>query len=123
MRKRESGMTMLGMLIVIIVVGAWIYAGIRLAPVYLEHMKIAGTLEKIEDEYSSNPSTTEYMIRKSIERHFDIESVNAISFRDVEIKRDGQNFNVRANYEATAPLVANVYFLVAFDSKVTVAAR
>jgi hypothetical protein len=116
-------MTLLGILVLVVVVGAWLYAGIRLVPKYLEYTKIAATLEKVRDEYDSNPGSTEFMLRKAIERHFDIEMVNVITANDIEITRDGGAFNVRAYYDDTVPLAGNVSFLVEFDKSVVVNAR
>lgn len=123
MRNTERGMTMLGMAVLAVVVGSWVYAGIRLVPKYLEYMKVAGTLEKVRDEYASNPESTEFMLRKAVERHFDIEMVTVIDSGDIEIRREGGTFYVRAAYEDTAPLVSNVSFLVAFDKTVEIVAR
>ena len=123
MQGRQRGMTFLGILVIVIVVGAWVYAGIRLVPKYLEYVRVAATLEKVRDEYESNPGSTEFMLRKSIERHFDIEMVTVIDHNDIEIKKEGGIFLVRASYEDTVPLVANVSFLVTFDKTVEVAAR
>lgn len=123
MQHRQRGMTMLGIIVVVIVVGAWVYAGIRLVPKYLEYMRVASTLEKVRDEFDSNPGSTEFMLRKAIERHFDIEMVEVITANDIEIKKQGSEFTMRAAYEDTVPLAGNVSFLVSFDKSVTVAAR
>ncbi|MEX0897150.1 MAG: DUF4845 domain-containing protein [Steroidobacteraceae bacterium] len=123
MQHRQRGMTMLGIILIVIVVGAWVYAGIRLTPKYLEYMRVAATLEKVRDEYSNNPGSTEFMLRKAIERHFDIEMVEVITSNDIEIDKDGGVFSVRAAYEDTVPLAGNVSFLVEFDKTVEVAAR
>ncbi len=123
MQHRQRGMTMLGILVIIAVVGAWLYAGIRLAPKYLEYMRVASTLEKVRDEFSSNPGTTEFMLRKSVERHFDIDMVEIITSNDIEINKEGGSFTMRAAYEDTVPLAGNVSFLVEFDKVVEVAAR
>lgn len=123
MQHRQRGMTFLGIIVLVVVVGAWIYSGIRLVPKYLEYMKVAATLEKVRDEYDSNPGTTDFMLRKAVERHFDIEMVEVITSNDIEIRRDGGTFHMRAAYEDTVPLVANVSFLVQFDKSVEVAAR
>lgn len=123
MQHRQRGMTMLGIIVVIIVVGAWVYAGIRLVPKYLEYMRVAATLEKVRDEYDSNPGSTEFMLRKAIERHFDIEMVEVITSNDIEIKKDGNEFTMRAAYEDTVPLAGNVSFLIEFDKSVVVGAR
>ena len=123
MQHRQRGMTMLGIILVVVVVGAWIYAGIRLTPLYLEYMRVASTLEKVRDEFDSNPGTTEFMLRKAIERHFDIEMVEVVTSNDIEITREGGVFTMRAAYEATTPIVSNISFLVDFDKSVTVSAR
>ena len=123
MQQRQRGMTFLGILVLVVVVGAWVYAAIRLTPKYLEYMKVAATLEKVRDEHENNPGTTEFDLRKGVERHFNIESVTAITENDVEIKRDGSIFTLRAAYDDTVPLVANVSFLVQFDKTVEVTAR
>jgi hypothetical protein len=123
MQDRQQGMTFIGILVIIIVVGAWVYAGIRLVPKYLEFVRVASTLEKVRDEFAANPGSSEYMLRNAIERHFDIESVTVIDKNDIEIKKDGGSFYMRANYEDTVPLVANVSFLLTFDKTVEVAAR
>jgi hypothetical protein len=116
-------MTFLGIIVLVVVVGAWVYSGIRLVPKYLEYMKVAATLEKVRDEYDSNPGTTDFMLRKAVERHFDIEMVDVITSNDIEIRKEGGTFFVRAAYEDTVPLVSNVSFLVQFDKTVEVAAR
>lgn len=37
MKKRQRGMTFLGILMILIILGAAIYGGIRAVPVYLEY--------------------------------------------------------------------------------------
>ena len=123
MQHRQRGMTMLGILVVVVVVGGWVYAGIRLLPKYLEYMRVASTLEKVRDEFDNNPGSTEFMLRKSVERHFDIEMVEVITANDIEITKDGGAFNMRAYYDDTVPLIANVSFLLEFDKSVVVNAR
>jgi hypothetical protein len=125
MRNRQSGITFLGLLVLIVVVGSWVYAAIRVAPLYLNYMKVANTLEKVRDEYESNPGTTEAMLRKALERHFDIEMVNeeVFTYTDVVIRKEGGMFRVSAAYEDTAPLAYNIYILVSFDKTVEIRAR
>ncbi len=123
MQHRQRGMTFLGIIVLVIVVGAWVYAGIRLTPKYLEYMRVAATLEKVRDEYENNPGSTEFMLRKAVERHFDIEMVEVITSNDIEIRREGGTFFMRAVYDDTVPLAGNVSFLVQFDKTVEIAAR
>jgi hypothetical protein len=86
-------------------------------------MRVASTLEKVRDEFDSNPGTTEFMLRKAVERHFDIEMVEVITSNDIEITREGGLFTMRAAYDDSVPLAGNVSFLVEFDKSVEVNAR
>ena len=123
MRSRQSGMTFLGVLVLILVVGTWVYAAMRLTPVYLEYMKIASTLAKVHDEYNASPETSESMLRKAIERHFDIEAVTVLTQRDISIKREGGMYVIKADYEETTPFAFNIFFLVKFEKTVEIQAR
>ncbi|MEL7535469.1 MAG: DUF4845 domain-containing protein [Pseudomonadota bacterium] len=117
--RKQQGMTMLGMLILAAFVGLFVFAGIRLVPIYLEHMKIESVLTGVEKEFNGqNPSPRE--IFTYIEKRFDVESVRVIKARDVEIRRDGDAIEVVAVYSNKTPFVANVSFAVDFDERVTV---
>ena len=73
--SREAGMTTLGFLILVVFVGLFAFAAIRLAPVYLNYIKVAGVLDGVYDEFDSqNPSRG--AIRTSINRRFEVESVD-----------------------------------------------
>jgi len=45
MQRRQRGMTFIGLLCILVLVGAIGYAGIRLVPLYLNYMKLARTME------------------------------------------------------------------------------
>ncbi|MFK8052708.1 MAG: DUF4845 domain-containing protein [Woeseiaceae bacterium] len=116
---RQRGMTTLGLIILVVFVGLFVYAGMRLGPVYMENLKVSGTLEKVEEEFSGT-NATQRKIRSSIEKRFDVESVNAISFKDVLITKAPNGFDVTANYTNTVPFIANIHFAVKFDNQVLV---
>jgi hypothetical protein len=118
-RSRQAGITALGFLILAIFVGLFAFAAIRLTPVYLNYMKVAGVLDGVYKEFDSqNPSRS--AIVTSIRRRFDVESVGVISARDIKVVNQGGGFQVQAVYDHTAPFIANVSFTVHFDKKVLV---
>ena len=53
MRQRQQGMTMIGLLFILGLVGLPLYAGIRLAPLYLNYMKVARSIEEIPELFES----------------------------------------------------------------------
>lgn len=118
MRGRQRGITAIGWLVLLIPFAIVIYAGIRLTPVYLNYMKVARTLNELTDEYRAGGATPD-AIRNSIEKHFEIDSVDYPTIKDISISRDGQGFEVEAAYYDQAPLFAHITLQVAFDKTVT----
>ena len=118
-KRREAGMTTLGMIILASFVGLFAFAFIRLVPVYLNYIKISGVIDGVQEEFDGK-APTRTAIRASIERRFDVESVGVISHRDVTVTSVDGGFEVRADYDHTAPYIANVSFTVHFDKSALV---
>ena len=119
MKHRQRGATFLGMVVILLILGSALYAGIRLVPVYLEFMKVARSLEQVRDEHAAI-DTNRQLIRKSLERRWDVEDIHRIRWKELEIKKSTDGFDMRAAYDAEEPFAANVYLLVKFDKTVTI---
>jgi hypothetical protein len=117
--SRQAGMTSLGILIMVTFIGLFAFAGIRLTPVYLNYMKVAGVLSGVEDEFDGqNPSRG--AIRTSIDRRFEIESVSEVASKQVSITQNGTGFEVVVAYDHTTPFISNIYFTVRFNKSVQI---
>ena len=117
--RRESGMTTVGMIILVAFVGLFAFAGIRLTPVYLNYMKVVGVINGVQEEFDG-ANASRSSIRSSISRRFDVESVGEITAREVTVTSVDGGFEVRAQYSHVAPFIANVSFSVQFDKAVLV---
>lgn len=112
--RRQKGMTTLGMLILVVFVGLFAFAGIRLTPVYLNYLKVAGVLDGVYKEFDSQ-NATRPAIRTSISRRFDVESVSVITARDIDVTQQDGGYLIVAKYDHTTPFISNVFFTVRFD--------
>jgi Domain of unknown function (DUF4845) len=119
MKHRQRGATFLGIVVILLILGAGLYAAIRLVPVYLEFTKVARALEQVRDEHAAI-DTNAQMIRNSLERRWDVEDVKSIGWKEIAIKKTGEGFEVRAAYNVERPFVANVFLLAKFDKVVTI---
>lgn len=119
MKHRQRGATFLGMVTILLILGAGVYGAIRLVPVYLEYTKVARALEQVRDEHAAI-DTNSQMIRNSLERRWDVEDIKSIGWKEIEIKKSSEGFEVRAAYEVERPFVANVFLLTKFDKLVTI---
>ena len=119
MLRRQRGATFLGMMIIIAILGFALYAAIRLMPIFLEYMAVVRALEQTSKEFSNNV-TSQQDLRTSLERRWAVEDINRINWKDIEIKRTGNGFTMRAAYRPETPFVGNVSLIVDFDKSVDV---
>ncbi|MDH4165605.1 MAG: DUF4845 domain-containing protein [Gammaproteobacteria bacterium] len=119
MKQRERGATFLGIVIILLILGSALYGGIRLMPVYLEYMKVARSLEQVRDEHAAI-ETNPALIRRSLERRWDVEDIGSIDWKEIEIDKTAEGYDLVASYEAERPFIANVFLLVKFDKTVSI---
>jgi hypothetical protein len=119
MKQRQRGATFLGMVTILLILGAGLYAAIRLVPVYLDYAKVARALEQVRDEHAAI-ETNPQMIRNSLERRWDVEDIKGIGWKEIEIKKVEEGYDMHAAYEVEQPFAANVFLLAKFDKSVTV---
>ena len=116
MKKRQAGMTTVGLIVLVAFVGMFAFAGLRLTPVYLNYMKIVGIVDGVREEFDG-VGASRADIRTSLRRRFDIESVSQITSREVKVTSVDGGFEVAATYSHKAPFIANVSFVVDFDKR------
>ena len=74
---RQAGITTLGFIVIALFVGLIAFGALRLTPIYLNYMKVAGVLDGVHTEFDGqNPSRG--AIRTSVSRRFDVESVSIL---------------------------------------------
>jgi hypothetical protein len=119
MRNRQLGVTALGWLILLTPFAIVLYGGIRLAPVYLNYMKVVRALDGTATELKGG-GVSAAAIKAAIDKHFEIDMVNYPDSKDFKITRDEGAWLVEAQYDDEAPLLDNVSLHVAFDKKVKI---
>ena len=117
--RRERGITLIGWLVLLTPFAVCLYAGMRLAPVYLNYMKVSHTLDEVQRQFQGGGASV-FNIQTAISRHFEIDSVNYPSVQDVIIRRTGTGWKVQAAYYDYAPLFGDITLRVAFDKTVSV---
>ena len=121
MRNRQTGVTAIGWVFLLTPMAIVIYAGIRLAPVYLNYMKVAKAMEQSVSEFKGQGSAPD-TIRTTIDRKFEIDMVEYPTIKDMKITKDGGVWLVESQYDDDAPLFANVSLHITFDKTVRISA-
>ncbi len=118
MRQNQSGMTFIGILFIVGLIALPAYAGIRLSTVYLNYMKVARSMDSIRSEFKGTPD--EGGIRRSLEKHWQIDDISTPDVREVEITRDNGVVTLHLAYVDSVPYLGNISLQVNFDKTVTV---
>ena len=119
MRERQQGMTFIGLLCILVLVGIIGYAGVRLVPVYLNYMKLSRTMESAASEFKGENAGLD-AVKKSLDRHWAIEDITAVEQKDIEITRDDGGLQLHVVYDDPVPYIANISLSVHFEKTVKV---
>ncbi len=119
MKSKQSGITLIGFLVVIAVVGFLAYMAMRLLPSYSEYMGVTKAMNQIATEGTNGKSLDE--IRRSLmfKMGFQYVDDSTVKPTDITITRDtgGTSF-LHVTYDKKVPFMYNIDFLLHFDKSV-----
>ncbi len=120
MRRRSRGITFIGFLILLAVVGFFAYMAMRLVPMYVEYMGVVKAMEQVRAEPGAASKSAEE-IRRSLIRKFDAQYVDdsLIPPQAIQIIRQGNASTLRIRYERRVPFIYNLELLATFDKSLS----
>ncbi len=121
-KKRQAGMTGIGWLIVLFLIGFFAMLTFRLAPVYMENYTVKQILKSLEqDPLIAKKSKKE--IETLISRKLRVNSVYDLDPKVFKINKRPEKITITADYEVRKPTIGNVELVVTFHEKAELAAR
>lgn len=118
--KRQSGMTMWGMLFVLGTLAFFLFLTFKLLPPYLSDMKIQGALTSLGRQPDAG-SMSIPEIQEAIRKRLEIDSADDFDLgNSLTVTARGRNKLVRINYESVTPIFFNVSALITFDHSIEV---
>lgn len=118
MARKQHGITLLGFLMVLIVVGIFAFVGMRLFPVYSEYMSVKSDMQQIADEPGSANKNL-FEVQKSLEKRFYISYVENVNIKEhVKLVKVGNVNQLTVAYEVRKPLAYNLDFVAKFEHMV-----
>jgi hypothetical protein len=111
---KQKGITLLGFILVMAVVGVFAFLGIRLLPVYVEYYSVVTDLKAACNE--AGPSGTIEQVRGKLDLRFDVSYVTSVDLKKhVKMIKDGDKKSINIAYEVRKPLIYNLDFVAKFD--------
>ncbi len=119
MAVKQRGITLIGFAILLVVVGFFAYAAMKLVPVYSEYMGVVKSMNLLKAEPGIGDKPIEE-IRGMLNVKFDTQYVDdtAIPPQNIQLRKQGGATSLRIFYDRRIPFVYNVDLLVSFDKTV-----
>lgn len=113
MRHRQEGMTLIGWLVLLGMLGFLTLIVLRLAPAYMEYSKVVTSVDSVYQQLT--PESTPAQVRADITRRFNVNDVRTILGSDVALTRVDGNWTFHVQYEVRREMMGNVDVVVMFE--------
>ncbi len=115
----QKGLTLISILVILIVIGFLGLLLLKIAPIYLDNMKVKDSLASLEAE----PALTSYSkakIRDLVDKRLGINMVNDVAADDITISKKPGHVSIEIDYEVTENIFGNLDVLVYFNDSIEV---
>lgn len=107
MKRTQGGMTLIGFIIVLAVVGVFVYMGMKLIPMYSEYYAVKRALSELStDPAAANAEPAK--IRDLFFRRLYVSYAENVKKEDLKIERRDSGYLMSVNYEVRKPLIGNL---------------
>lgn len=113
-RNTQKGITLIGFIIILIVVGFFAYAAMKLVPVYVEYFGVVKSMKAVANDINA-PTMELVDINKKLDVNFDLQYVSDLPPDSVKLERQNGKRVLRIVYDRQIPFLYNVSLLAHFD--------
>ncbi len=107
MRRTQQGLTLIGFIFVLILLGGVAYIAMRLIPMYSEYFSVVKAIKGVAGE-PGILTMEDRKIRDLLSRRFDISYVDSIQPKDVKIVRTQGSVKLSVDYEVRKLVAYNI---------------
>ena len=119
---RQRGITLIGFIFVLIVVGFFGYMVMVLGPAYNEYYGVVKAMNTVAG--NAQPNTDFQTLRMAMDKQFNVGYVSSVDAKQAKLIRDKTLGNVLSlDYEVRKPFLYNVDFVVKFSHAVPVGSK
>ena len=116
---KARGITLIGFLIGLCVLGFFAYLAMRLVPMYVEYFGVVKSMEMVRNEPNSAQKSID-QIRSDLSLKFNTQYVDDTSVPPsaISLKRESCGTTLRSAYEKRVPFLYNIDLVGKFDKSV-----
>ena len=119
MKSKQSGITLIGFLIILAVIGFFGFMAMKLVPSYVEFMGVKKAMAQIAHDGSNDRSID--TIRRDLIFKMGFQYVDDATIQpsDITITRNNGAQTLHVSYDKQVPFIANIDFLLHFENSVS----
>jgi hypothetical protein len=112
--REQSGITLIGFLVVLMVVGFFAFLIMRLFPVYTEYYGLRQAMKAVAAEPGITTRSPE-QVKQLLDTKLYISYVTSVKKNHMRVTRQGGNYLLNVRYEVRGPLLYNLEYIATFD--------
>jgi len=115
-KNKQQGMSMIGLVLFMSLLGFIVYAGIRLGPVYSEYYSVVKAMKLVANKPgAANKSPND--IKEDLMKGFHVSYIKRVNKNHVKVIRSrGKQLQVK--YDVQEPFLGNLDFLIHFEKSI-----
>lgn len=117
-RRRQTGVTFIGWLLLLVPVVIVAYGLLRLIPPGLNYYRVVTVLERVGREFAGDSQVTSAQLRDAVDKRLEMEGIEFPAVQDFTFVREDGVWIGSVRYDDQVPLFLNLYLVVRFDRAV-----
>ena len=116
MKGRQSGVTLVGFILILAVVGFFAYAAMKLVPAYTEFMGVQKAMTQIGNDGTAGKTLDDIRRDLMFKMNFQYVDDATIKPKDITVQRQGNAATLHVQYDKIIPFMYNVSLLLHFET-------
>ena len=117
--KQQQGLTLISIAFILGLIGFFTLLILKIVPIYLDHNKVASALAELRSSPDIR-TMSEYEIRDSLSKRFNINYVYDVNQNDIKITKYGEYLKVAIEYEVVKKIAFNLSILAEFNDVIEI---
>jgi hypothetical protein len=118
MKHKQSGISLIGFLFLLIIVGFFAFMAMKLVPAYTEFMGVSKAMNQIVSSGMQGKTLDDIRRELAFKMNFQYVDDSTIKPKDITVVRAGNAATLQVVYDKDIPFIYNIDFLLHFKKSV-----
>lgn len=108
--RHQKGLSLFGLIVLLAIVGMIAVLGMKVVPTFTEYLSIKKAINSVKANGGSIPE-----MRNAFNKQAEVGYIDAISGKDLDIVKNGDDADISFAYQKVIPLVGSVSLLIDYE--------